>query len=69
MLARQFRLAGGAIINASINACVRAAAEGDPVGMRHCVFAVARELYKEGKQVNRVRFGEWYDEVAPLFSV
>lgn len=69
VLAKQFHLAGGAIINSSINACVRAASEGKPVGMKHCVFAVARELYKEGKQVNRVHFGEWFDEVAPLFAV
>jgi AAA+ superfamily predicted ATPase len=68
-LARQFRLAGGAIINASINACIRAAAEDAPVSMRHLVYAIARELYKAGKQVNRVHFGEWYDEVAPLFAV
>ena len=69
VLARQFHLAGGAIINSSINACVVAASEGQSLGMRHCVFAVARELYKEGKQVNRVHFGDWFDEVAPLFAV
>ena len=68
-LASQFHLAGGSIVNASINACVRAAAEGAPLGMRHCVFAIARELYKQGKQVNRVHFGDWFDEVAPLFAV
>lgn len=69
VLARQFHLAGGAIINASINACVRAASEGKPVGMRHCVYAIARELYKEGKQVNRVHFGPWFDEVQHLFTL
>ncbi len=35
--------------------------------MKHCVFAVARELYKMGKQINRVHFGDYYDEVAHLF--
>lgn len=69
VLARQFHLAGGSIINSSINACVRAASEGEKLGMKHCVFAVARELHKEGKQVNRVHFGEWFDVVAPLFAV
>jgi len=69
LLARQFHIAGGSIINASINACIRAASENEPVGMRHCVYAVAREMYKAGKQVNRVHFGDWYEEVAPLFAV
>ena len=66
-IAEQFNLAGGAIINASINACVVAASEGQSLGMRHCVIAIARELYKNGKQINRVHFGEHYDEVKDLF--
>ncbi|MCB9686724.1 MAG: ATP-binding protein [Alphaproteobacteria bacterium] len=66
-IANQFVLAGGSIINASINACVVAAAEGQDVGMRHCINAIARELYKMGKQINRVHFGEYYDEVKDLF--
>jgi len=66
-MAKQFSLAGGSIINASINACVVAASEGSPVCMKHVIFAVARELYKMGKQINRVHFGEYYDEVADLF--
>lgn len=66
-LSKQFVLAGGAIINASINACVVAAADDRPVGMEHCVFAIARELYKMGKQINRVHFGEYYEHVEDLF--
>ena len=66
-LANQFHLAGGSIINASINACVVAASKNEPLGMRHCVFAIARELHKMGKQINRVHFGKYYDDVAPLF--
>jgi len=66
-LADHFNLAGGAIINASINACVVAASEGQSVGMRQCIIAIARELYKMGKQINRVHFGEYYDEVKDLF--
>ncbi len=67
-LANQFHLAGGAIINASLNACVVAASKGEPLNMRHCVFAIARELHKMGRQVNRVHFGTWYNDVAPIFS-
>lgn len=66
-MAKNFVLAGGAIVNAAINACIMAAYSGQPVGMRHAIESVARELYKNGQQVNRVRFGEYYDEVAHLF--
>ncbi len=67
-LANRFTLAGGSIVNAALNACIEAAADGRPVAMEHAVTAVARELYKMGKQVNRVHFGEFYDKVAPLFG-
>jgi AAA+ superfamily predicted ATPase len=66
-LGEHFILAGGAIINASINACIVAAAEGSPIGMKHCIYSIARELHKNGKQINRVHFGEYYDEVKHLF--
>jgi SpoVK/Ycf46/Vps4 family AAA+-type ATPase len=66
-LADQFQLAGGSIINASINACIVAASRDEPVGMIHCVESIARELYKMGKQVNRVHFGEYYDAIAHIF--
>lgn len=66
-LGEHFILAGGAIINASINACIVAAAEGSAIGMKHCVYSIARELHKNGKQINRVHFGEYYDEVKHLF--
>lgn len=66
-LSKQFHLAGGAIINASINACIVAAAAGESIGMQHCVVAIAQELYKNGKQINRVHFGEFYDTVADIF--
>lgn len=65
-LAKQFVLAGGSIVNAAINACVLAAKEDSPVAMKHAVRAVGKELIKMGKQVNRVHFGEFYDEVADL---
>ncbi|MEZ4234695.1 MAG: ATP-binding protein [Myxococcota bacterium] len=66
-MANQFILAGGSIVNAAINACVVAASEQADVGMKHVIFATARELYKMGKQINRVHFGSYYDEVKDLF--
>lgn len=65
-LAKQFVLAGGSIVNAAINACVLAAKDDSPVAMKHAVRAVGKELIKMGKQVNRVHFGEFYEEVADL---
>jgi AAA+ superfamily predicted ATPase len=66
-IAHQFAIAGGSIINSGINACVVAAAEGKPVGMKHLIYAIAREIHKMGKQVNRVHFGKYYDAVEHLF--
>lgn len=66
-LAKNFVLAGGAIVNAAINACIMAAYGDSPVCMKHAIESIARELYKNGKQVNRVHFGEYYDHVAHLF--
>jgi hypothetical protein len=68
MLGKQFHLAGGSIVNAAINACIHAAREDEKLAMRHCVVAVARELYKMGKQVNRVNFGMFYEQVENLFN-
>jgi AAA+ superfamily predicted ATPase len=65
-LAKQFVLAGGSIVNAAINACVLAAQDDSPVAMKHAVRAVGQELIKMGKQVNRVHFGEFYEDVADL---
>ena len=67
-LAKQFKLAGGAIINSAINAMVVAAQDGQPIGMKHAIESIARELYKNGKQVNRVRFGDYFDQVAHMFA-
>ncbi len=66
-ISNQFVLAGGSIINSAINACVVAAAEDEAVAMRHVVNAIARELYKMGKQINRVHFGDYYEDVKNLF--
>ena len=65
-LADQFIIAGGNIVSSALNACVLAARDNEPVGMKHCVEAVAREMVKMGKQVSRVHFGEFYDVVQDL---
>ncbi len=66
-LADQFIIAGGNIVSSAMNACVLAARDGEPVGMKHAVEAVARELIKMGKQVSRVHFGEFYEVVSDLY--
>ncbi|MFT5584230.1 MAG: AAA+ superfamily predicted ATPase [Cognaticolwellia sp.] len=65
-IADQFVLSGGPIINAGIQACILAATEGSKVCQRHVVRAVGMETIKMGKQVNRVHFGEFWEEVADL---
>jgi AAA+ superfamily predicted ATPase len=65
-MANQFILAGGGIVNSAINACILASARREPVCMRHAVEAVARELIKMGKQVNRVHFADYYEFVKHL---
>jgi SpoVK/Ycf46/Vps4 family AAA+-type ATPase len=65
-LASQFIIAGGSIINSAINACILASAAREPVGMKHAIEAIARELIKMGKQVNRVHFGDYYEVVRDL---
>lgn len=65
-LASQFALAGGGIVNAAINACILASARRENVCMRHAVEAIAREMIKMGKQVNRVHFGDYFQFVQDL---
>ena len=65
-IAEQFVLSGGPIINAGIQACILAATEGSKVCQRHVVRAVGMETIKMGKQVNRVHFGDFWEEVADL---
>ncbi|TNE90768.1 MAG: AAA family ATPase [Deltaproteobacteria bacterium] len=66
-LATQFHIAGGNIINSAINACIVAASENEPVSMKHCIVAIAGELYKMGKQINRVHFGEHFHYVDGMY--
>lgn len=65
-IADQFVLSGGPIINAGIQACILAATDGTKVCQRHVVRAVGMETIKMGKQVNRVHFGDFWEEVADL---
>jgi AAA+ superfamily predicted ATPase len=65
-LSDNFIIAGGNIVSSAINACIIAATRGEPVGQRHAIEAVARELIKMGKQVSRVHFGEYYEFVRDL---
>jgi AAA+ superfamily predicted ATPase len=65
-IADQFILSGGPIVNAAINGCILAATEGSPVCQRHVVRAVGMEMIKMGKQVNRVHFGDFWDQVDDL---
>jgi AAA+ superfamily predicted ATPase len=65
-LSNQFILAGGGIVNAAINACILASARREPVCMRHAVEAIAREMIKMGKQVNRVHFADYFEFVRDL---
>jgi hypothetical protein len=53
-LARQFKLSGGSIRNALLAGAFFAAADDLPVGMRHVVHAIRRELQKAGKSVGEI---------------
>jgi ATP-dependent 26S proteasome regulatory subunit len=52
LLAHRFKLAGGSIRNVIVNAAFLAAAEGEPVAMRHLLHATRRELQKMGRLVS-----------------
>ncbi len=51
LIAREFKLAGGNIRNASLAAAYFAAADGGLVSMRHVVHGIRRELQKVGKSI------------------
>lgn len=65
-LAKSFPIAGGNIVSAAINACIIASSRREPVGMQHCVEAIARELIKMGRQVSQAYFKEHYEFVKNL---
>ncbi len=55
-LARKFKLAGGSIYNAALNAAFMATAAGTPVSMPHVLEAVRIELLKEERLLNEKDF-------------
>jgi hypothetical protein len=61
LLARGFELAGGGIRNAALTAAFLAAEAGGPIGMRHLVAGVARELAKVGQVPTQGELGRWYE--------
>jgi len=63
LLSRRFSLAGGSIRNCALTAAFEAAAEHEPVGMRHLAQAIARELAKLDQPIVRRDFGPWYDAI------
>jgi hypothetical protein len=63
LLSRRFSLAGGAIRNCALTAAFEAAAEREPIGMRHLAQAIARELAKLDQPIVRRDFGPWYDAI------
>jgi SpoVK/Ycf46/Vps4 family AAA+-type ATPase len=59
-MAQRFRLTGGSIRNIALSAAFLAAAEGEPIGMRHVVRATRREHQKAGKVCNEHDFGPYF---------
>jgi len=60
-LATQFKLAGGNIKNVAVTAAFYAAASPSPIGMRHIILAVKREMQKTGKLCVKSDFGKYYE--------
>lgn len=60
-LAREYPFSGSQIKNAAVAAAFLAAGEGKPVGMRHILTAVKREMAKTGKTLIAADFGPYYD--------
>lgn len=56
-LAGRFRLSGGSIRNALVNAAFLAARDGEIVAMRHLLWGVRREFQKLGKLIDEDDFG------------
>ena len=57
VVAKQARLTGGNIKNATIHALVLAASQNAPISMEHVSQAIWRELEKEGRPVSRSEIG------------
>jgi hypothetical protein len=62
-LARQFKVSGGIIHNAALGAAFLAAAEREPITMRHVVLSMKREFQKLGRLRTEVEFDRYFDLV------
>jgi SpoVK/Ycf46/Vps4 family AAA+-type ATPase len=62
-LARQFKITGGIISNAALGAAFLAAAEDNPITMRHAVLSVKREFQKLGRLRTEKEFERYFDLV------
>lgn len=59
LLAERHEIAGGNIKNIAVSAAFLAAAEGEPVRMRHIARALRHELQKSGKIVPKLEFSDY----------
>jgi AAA+ superfamily predicted ATPase len=64
-LARQFELAGGDIRNVVLDAAFLAADACEPIGMRHLIRGVARQLSKQGRSPSPTEFQRYFEMVTP----
>lgn len=62
-LARQFKVSGGVIHNAALNAAFLAAEDGSPITMRHVALSLKREFQKLGRLRTEVEFERYFDLV------
>jgi hypothetical protein len=68
LVARRFAVSGGEIRNAVVAAAFLGAAEGQPLGMRHLVTGLWREMRKGGRMIDPSEFGPWAATVVALSS-
>jgi SpoVK/Ycf46/Vps4 family AAA+-type ATPase len=61
----RLEIAGGNIRNVAVNAAFMAAADGEPLAMKHLILAAGHEYAKLDKLPTRSEFGDYYDEVKP----
>ncbi|GLI00744.1 ATP-binding protein [Phytohabitans aurantiacus] len=62
-LARQFKISGGIIRNATLGAAFLAAEDGSPITMRHVALALKREFQKLGRLRTEVEFERYFELV------
>jgi SpoVK/Ycf46/Vps4 family AAA+-type ATPase len=64
LLSERFAVAGGSIKNAIFTATLLAAEAGSPLGMRHLMLGLSRELKKSGRVADASAFAGWMPEPA-----